>query len=352
MKAATKNLLACSLFLCFVLVPPAIAVPITLTQISTGFNSPIGIDYYEPTNEVVVSVNYSAGGVPHNFDLIHNDGTHTQFSSVAGLTNEVKIATVRSGNPGGFTTGDLFVGNGVDGQITRLTNGGATVINPWVSLPGAGNGLIRGSLHVDRTGVWGGDLIVVTTGGEVWRINSAGVPTFVADVNTHLEGLSTVPNDPAKYGILAGKIIAGAEGQGRLYYFDTSGSWSFMNPGVNIEDIDLIPANENFFGVNFGTNTILGATPLDFSTMVDDILLTQESHTGSGLFRFYWDGLLFQTEAITLTAGSAFAGQWEHVTFAPAGIVEIPPTVPEPATLALLGAGLAGLGFSRRKKRA
>lgn len=119
----------------------------------------------------------------------------------------MKIATVHSGGIGGFTTGDLFTGNGVDGQITRITNNSLTVINPWVDLPGAGNGLMRGSLYIDQTGVFGGDLIVATTGGEVWRVNSAGTPTLIADVNTHLEGLITVPNNVAKYGPLAGKLL-------------------------------------------------------------------------------------------------------------------------------------------------
>src|SRR5206468_99402 len=98
------------------------------------------------------------------------DGSHHAFSNLSGLTDEVKIATARSGNPAGFTVGDLFVGNGVDGQIVRITAGGATVINPWVDLPGDNNGLMRGSLYVDRTGVFGGDLVVVTSTGEVWRV--------------------------------------------------------------------------------------------------------------------------------------------------------------------------------------
>lgn len=332
---------------------PQPAAAVLLTQISTDFNTPIGIDYHEPTNSVVISVNYSSG-FPRNFERINFDGSHVAFSGVSGFTDEVKIATVRSGNISGFTTGDLFVGNGVDGQIVRITDGGATVLNPWVDLPGAGNGLMRGSLYVDRTGVFGGDLIAVTTAGEVWRVNSAGVPTFIADVNTHLEGVITVPNDP-QYGPLAGKIIAGAEGQGLLYAVGADSSTSTFDLDVNVEDIDLIPDNENFFGVNFGTSKILGAPASNFDSLAGHILLTQETHAGSGLFDLFWNGVDLQALALPLDLGSAFPGQWEHVTFAPAGIREIPPVeqgvVPEPSSLLLFGLGGIGTGFLRRRKR-
>lgn len=89
-----------------------------------------------------------------------------------------------------------------------------------------------------------------------------------------------------------------------------------------------------------------------FAPFVGDILLTQEFGGATGLFRLFWDGANLRTEAFTLAAGSFVPGQWEHVTFAPAGIKEIPPTdVPEPATLGLLGFGLAGLGFMRRRQK-
>src|SRR4030095_6885952 len=153
----------------------AAGADLKLTQISTPFPSPIGIDYHEPTDSVVMSVNYASGN-PFNFERVEADGTHVQFSAISGLSDEVKIATARSGSV--FPSGTLFTGNGIDGQITQISPDGSSIINPWVSLPGAGNGLMRGSLYVDRTGVYGGDVIAVTTAGEVWRINSAGVPTF------------------------------------------------------------------------------------------------------------------------------------------------------------------------------
>jgi hypothetical protein len=216
MRNLTKLAMGLASLATVTLAVPANAAAIKFTAISTAFPTPIGIDHYEPTNEVVMSVNYPSG-LPHNFRKVAADGTQATFSSVSGFTDEVKIATVRSGNVGGFTTGDLFVGNGVDGQIARISNGGATVTNVFADFADSGNGLMRGSLHVDRTGVWGGDLLAVTTAGELWRVTSAGVSTKIADVGVHLEGLSTVPLDSTKYGPLAGKAIAGAEGSGLLY---------------------------------------------------------------------------------------------------------------------------------------
>jgi hypothetical protein len=303
--------------------PPAVQ----LISISTTFNSPIGIDYHEPTNSVVVSVNYPTG-VPSGFERIEFDGSHQQFSDLTGLTDEVKIATARSGNPAGFTVGDLFVGNGIDGQIVRITGDGATVLNPWVDLPGDNNGLMRGSLYVDRTGEFNGDLIAVTTVGEVWRVDIGGNPTMIASVNTHLEGAAVVPNKPARFGPIAGKLIVGAEEQSLLYSFSTDGTYVTYSLGVAVEDVDIINPKENFFGVNYGTGQLLGAEAKQFESMMGDVLLTTETVVdgSSGLFRLKFDGTQLVAQPIPLAAGSATVGQWEHTTLAPAGIVEIPPT--------------------------
>jgi len=321
---------------------------ITLTQLGTTFPTPIGIDYHQPLNSMVFSINYPTGS-PNNFARFDiGTGTFLPFSTISGLTEEVKIATARPGNPGGWAAGTMFTGNGVDGQITRINPDGTLFAGSnWVDLPGLGNGLMRGSLYVDRTGVWGGDLIAVTTAGEVWRINNLGAATMVADVNTHLEGVATVPNDP-KYGPLAGKIIAGAEGQGLLYAFGTSGSPQSFDVNVNVEDIDLIDAGENFFGVNFGTSKILAAPASDFASFVGDILLTQEFPTGgSGLYRLHWTGSQLVADLFTVNAGSAPVGQWEHVSFGP-----VPISVPEPGTGALLGLALFGAFAAARRGRA
>jgi RHS repeat-associated protein len=299
--------------------PPIQNQPFALRAISTGFNSPIGIDYHQPTGKVVMSVNYNNGGQPYNLELVAADGTRSRFSQISGLTDELKIATARDDTGtgmsiGGFHAGELFTGSGVPGVIVRVSPDGTQVQNPWVVLPGE-NGLMRGSLYVDRTGVYGGDLIVVTTTGGVWRITSAGQATQLTRLGTHLEGLQTIPNDPAKYGPWAGKILIGAEEQGRFYAVDAQGSSTFYSIGINPEDIDLIPANENFFGVDFSGQTLWGAPAAAFSQMVGDILVAQESP--GLLYRVHWDGTQFQKTQL------AQVPQWEHVTFAPAGIREV-----------------------------
>lgn len=65
----------------------------------------------------------------------------------------------------------------------------------------------------------------------------------------------------------------------------TPGAFTFHTLGVNIEDIDLIGANENFFGVNFGTGRIRGAPASEFSGRIDD--MGQASSGCSGMALHY-----------------------------------------------------------------
>ncbi len=297
---------------------PLITPVLTLVPVAVGFNHPIGIDHYEPAQQVVLSVNYPSGS-PNNFDLINAQGTPAPFATVGGWTEEVKIATVRD-TLGGFTVGDLFTGNGQPGQIARLTNNGQTVQNPWVVLTPE-SGLLRGSLYVDRTGVFGGDLIVVTTAGGVWRINAAQQATRLATLGVHLEGVITVPDD-ARYGAWRGKILAGAEDQQKLWTIDPQGTAvPYSDLSIRPEDIDLIPANENFFGVDYGNSRLVGAPASAFTNWVGDIAIAEEGTAGNPaiLWRVWWDGSTWQKQAL------AQVGQWEHVTFSSAGLPPIPP---------------------------
>jgi len=281
--------------------------PVILAPIATGLKGPIGIDYHEPTDKVVVSVNYPSGQ-PHNFELVEKSGTHTPFSTASGFTDEIKIASVRSGpHQGGFTVGELYTGTGAAGVIARISPDGLTVQNPWVMLPGE-NGTLRGGLFQDRYGVFGGDLIAVTTAGNVWRVTSGGVATKIASLGVFLEGVTTVPNDPDKYGPWAGKIVAG----GNLFYaIDASGGAERFELGVPPEDIDIIPAGEHFFGVDYLSGTVWGAPPAQFAGMVGDFAVAQES--GGVLWHVRWDSAsnAFQVQQIAEVA------HWEHVTFAP-----------------------------------
>lgn len=312
----------------------ASAVTIKLTVLSgITFPTPIGIDYQESSKKLILSVNYPSG-TPTNLELLSQNGSFTGFSSLSGLTDELKIATVRSGvgvTQGGFTLGDVFTGNGNGGQIVRVSADGSSVQNPWITLPSEG-GLIRGSLYVDRVGTFGGDLIVCTTAGGVWRITSGGVPTKLAQLGVHLEGLVVVPNDPTKFGFLAGKIVAGAEGQHGVHIIDNVGQVnSFINTDFAIEDLDVIDGN--FYGVNFGTSTILAAPATQFAGLEGQILATQEFPTGGndaakyGLALLSWDAANSRPKftRIDVSSDSDRVDQWEHVTFAPIGVTNIPP---------------------------
>lgn len=298
--------------------------PIQLLTVATNFNNPIGIDHHAPSQGVVVSVNYPDGR-PRNFELVLPTGRHQRFSGLTGFTEEVKIGSVwESGCQAGFTAGELFTGTGDPGVIARISADGDRVQRAWVRLRGE-SGLLRGSLFQDRYCVFGGDLIVVTTTGGVWRVTSAGAQTRVADLGAHLEGLTTVPNDVDRFGPWAGRILIGAEGQGRIYAVAADGTVESFQLGLTVEDLDIVPPDASFYGVDYAGRRIVTAGPEQWTDKVGDMVVAEEN---GQLWDVRWDAAAAAFVKVQL----ARVAQWEHVTFSTARIVTRPPTrTPEPS---------------------
>ena len=291
---------------------------VVLTPVTTEFKDFTGLDYHASSRKLLLSAN-TPGGMPNNFEAVAADGTRAAFSNVAALNGELLIATSRDEGQGlsrgGFAAGDLFTSTGVPGVVARVSASGAAVQNPWVTLTGETGGI--GGLYIDRTGVFGGDLLVVTTTGGVWRVNAAAGATKITSLATRLAGVTAVPDDPDRYGPWSGKILAGAKDQSQLYTIDPQGQTSSLQLDVQPQDVDLVPAQENFFAVDTVGRKIWGASDGAFAGIIGDILVTQQSP--GVIKRLRWNGVEFVASQI------ASATEFKQVAFAPSGINPIPP---------------------------
>jgi hypothetical protein len=302
----------------------------TFVPVVTNLNSPIGIDFHAPSNSLIVSCNANSNGQPFNFVRIYTNGTNTvvtNWSGVRGLPDEIKLATAKL-TAGGFTNGQLFFGN--HSQTNRIA---------WVPAAGTSSNLtfatltndtfIRGSLHVDDSGSFDGDVIAVTgngtsQGGGVWRVNSNGVPTRIAHItNTHLEGVIALTNDATKWGPWAGKIIAGSEILHAIYAIAPSGVVTTNFLGIDPEDFDIVPPNQNLYLTDPDRNTVLKLSSSYLTNFVGDLMITQAGEVFPNqigkLFFVRWDApnSNFAVRSISYNRPDGSPGHFEHVTFAP-----------------------------------
>jgi RHS repeat-associated protein len=203
------------------------------------------------------------------------------------------------------------------GAIARISPDGSYVQNPWVILPGEFSAE-GGDLYLDQTGRFQGDLIIATRSGDVWRVDSSGRPSLIAQLGTRLNGVVAVPEDAARFGPWAGRLLIGAGRRHGVFALDPQGDAEFFELGVDPQEL-LRAAHENFFGIDSSTNTLWVAPASEFSAMVGDILIAQ--HKPGILWRVKWDG-----DRFTLTE-VARAGRWQQAIFSPAGLSGVVPAV-------------------------
>ena len=142
----------------------------------------------------------------------------------------------------------------------------------------------------------------------------------------------TLTNEPARWGPWAGRIITGDENLHVIYAIDTNGVTKTFNLGIDPEDFDIIPTNQNLYACDHDLPNPLGGPsgaivkfPASyFSNHVGDLLITDagEVNPPAKLFIVHWDAVHtnFVTTSISYIRPSGAPGDFEHVTFAPVDI--------------------------------
>lgn len=321
------------------------------------------LDYYSPSNSLIASAYYPDWNSGTNYfariwtHLTTNSGTvitnvgMTNWSYAGGSADEVRLTVVKLNTNTTFHPGDTFFAPNTNGTVGWISADGLTFSNVWLTITNELNPF-AGDIYVDQTGIWGGDLLVVSGKSNaqpdenmnIWRISTNRQVSLVASIRTsHLEGLVTLPDNPTQYGPWSGKLITANENAGLFFAVGTDGSYREFTLDVGGDLIQpsamrVVPPGQNLY---FSDPRSLSAPPLPplvlkiphqyFTNYIGDILVTRagENDLPAALFIVHWDntiGRFVNTEIPYANQGAPFYGEYiEHATFAPLDLPPIPP---------------------------
>ncbi len=318
----------------------------TFQPVVANLNWPVGIDYYQPSNSLIVSVGNPTASFVRIFTNVVSSNilsVVSNWSGVTGLPIEVKLMTVKT-TANGFTNGDVYFGSG--NAIGWLSADGTRSNLTWCVLTNSiePNALpVGGSLSMDVTGVFSNQLIVVTSPPDrpedkkgVWRVDSTGHPTLLTNfVTKHLEGVISLANDASKWGPWAGKIVTGDENENLIYTVGGDGVVTQFDPtalipgGIRPEDFDVIPPNQDLYLCGPYAGRVYKLDHHYLTNYVGDLVITDAgefSGDTAQLFILHWDAATtnFITRSFPVRHPNGQGVEIEHVTFAPLDLPPLP----------------------------
>ncbi|MBS0348618.1 MAG: hypothetical protein JSR69_19405 [Proteobacteria bacterium] len=290
----------------------------------------VGSVYFGANNNQLYQTDLSGGNVKKFGAPIPTASGELYVSSSLGL--------------GGFASRDIFVSQGND--VYRVSKDGLTQ-GTFTTSPLSG--AVRG-IAFDPYGSYNFNMIVTTTSGAVYVVDSSGTPTLLTNVGEDTEGLSFAPK--AFGPIPAGTLVVGSEGSGTLRAISPIGGITVIGAVASAEMLNFVPINlgvsgnpvEGFYSANYPDN-VVKAKASDFSAYLGDLVVTGE--TTHLLSAVHWDGSQFITSLI-----GQLPSQPEDGIFVTADIIKPGCSltnscgngrVPEPSSLPLAALGLLAI---------
>lgn len=313
--------------------------------------SPIGITY--TGSGFVGTAGYGTASTDQLYQTGLSGGAISTFGSplpVAG--GEVVLSASPSGS--GFGSNYIYSGSGANGQIYQYTSSGGTP-SLFATVP---VGDIRG-ISFDTTGLYGYNMIVTTTSGDVYEVTTAGVVSLLADLGTDTEGIGFATQQFGTFA--AGTLFTASEDSEWINAISPSGTVTPLFQIPEAESISFVPANiagdtnplDGLYAVNY-PDDIEYAPISEFDQYAGDVIVTEEV---DGANPNVYAISLNSDDKATITGIGTFGDQPEDSIFVTDATIETHGGgggVPDAGnTAGMLLAGILALGaLARRQKLA